>query len=133
MKGQWFLISAVIASSAFLALSLFFKDYFVLDTSSPAKINNDLYLYSISGQLDNIVSTSITNDPPRCINLTTGIDEFKTLTERTLAPKGLFVFLNYTVLDCTTNNIVAFDILVASHDEVIYNFTTLRNSSQVIG
>lgn len=132
-KGQWFLISAVIASGAFLALSFFFKDYFVLEASFPARNSHDAYLYSLAQQLDNIVGTAVTNDPPRCINLTTRLDELKVLAERALAPKGLFVFLNYTVLDCAASNIVAFDLLVASHDEVIYNFTTLKNYSQVIG
>lgn len=132
MKGQWFLISAVVVSGVFLALSLFFKDYFIVDTSSPAKINNDFYFYNINRQLDSIVDKTITNDPPTCINLTTSLDEFKALTERTLAPRGLFLFLNYEILDCDVNNVVAFDVLVASQDKIIYNVSTL-SPNEIIG
>lgn len=132
MKGQWFIISAVIASSVFLTLSLFLKDYFVTDTSSQAGISNDFYLHNIQEQLDRLVATAITDDPPTCINLTTNLNEFRAVAERVLAARGLFLNLNYTIADCSAANDVKFNIIIASQEAVVYNFTT-HKVSDIIG
>ena len=44
-KGQWFFISAVIASGIFLSISVIFKDYFAVD-SSAALSDEDFYFSS---------------------------------------------------------------------------------------
>ena len=40
-KGQWFIISAVIATGAFLSISLVLKDFFVVDASNDARTRED--------------------------------------------------------------------------------------------
>lgn len=132
MKGQWFIISAVIASSTFLGISFLLKDYFVVDASSPAQVNNDFYFYSASEQLNNIIKNTVTDDPPACINLTTNLNELKTIAEHELARRGLFMFMTYTIRDCSTTNIVDINLLVASQNEIIYNLSTTK-ASNIIG
>lgn len=131
-KGQWFLISAVIASSAFLGISLLVKDYFAVDTSSAAKINNGFYFQSISQQLDNILKNTVVNDSPVCINLTTNLDEFRAVAEKAMAAKGLFFDMNYTIKNCSSKK-VNFNFLLASQSETLYNFSTAKSASEVIG
>ena len=130
MKGQWFIISAVIASSAFLGLSFLLKDYFVVDSSSSAAVSNDFYFNSIREQLDSIITNTVVSG--NCINLTTNLNEFKTVTEKTLGTKGLFFYLDYNIKDCPTKA-VDFNFMVASQDQVIYNFTTKKTPSEIIG
>ena len=131
MKGQWFIISAVVASSIFLGISMLLKDYFVVDSSIPATINNDYYFYNINSGLDSIVANTPTS-PGDCLNLTTRLDEFRTLTEQEMSARGVLLSLEYAVIQCGPNK-VNFDILIASNREVIYNFTTRKNASEIIG
>ncbi len=131
MKGQWFIISAVVASSVFLGISLLLKDYFVVDSSAAVTVNNDHYFYNINRELDNIVANTHTS-PGNCINLTTSLDGFRTLTQQEMAARGVLLSLEYTIVQCGPNQ-VNFDILMASNDEVIYNFTTRKNASEIIG
>lgn len=131
MKGQWFIISAVIASSIFLGMSFLLKDYFVVDSAATARVSNDFYFGNIEDQLDNIVRNSITNST-NCVNLTTNLDEFKALAEKDLASRGFYSKIEYKVIQCAPNA-VKFDFIVASHDEIIYNFTTRQNASELIG
>jgi len=131
MKGQWFIISAVIASSIFLGISFLLKDYFIVNSAVTARSNNDFYLNSIEEQLNNIVRNTVTNRT-NCINLTANLDEFRTMAERNLASKGVFAKIEYAIVQCAPN-IVRFNFIVASEDQVVYNFTTRRNVSEFIG
>ncbi len=130
MKGQWFIISAVVASSVFLGISLLLRDYFVIDSSASATINNDHYFYNINRELDNVVANTPTS-PGNCINLTTNLDGFRTLTQQGMAARGILLSLEYVIVQCSPNR-VNFDILMASNDEVIYNFTTRKDASEII-
>ncbi|MBI2076168.1 MAG: hypothetical protein HYT72_02890 [Candidatus Aenigmarchaeota archaeon] len=49
-KGQWFFISAVIASGIFLSISVIFKDYFAVE-SSPVLSDEDFYFSSVKDGL----------------------------------------------------------------------------------
>ncbi|MFA4819336.1 MAG: hypothetical protein WC613_00075 [Candidatus Aenigmatarchaeota archaeon] len=132
MKGQWFIISAVIISSVFLGISLLLKDYFVVDPSSPARISNDIYFNSITKQLDNIIKNTVTDDNPTCRNLSTNLKELNATAWNILAPKGIFFYMKYNINDCDVTNNVSLDFLVASQDGLIYNFTTLNSPSQIL-
>jgi hypothetical protein len=131
-KGQWFIISAVIASGVFLGLSMLLKDYFIIDSSSYAMVNNDYYFYNTLDQFRNVVSDTPTY--VSCINLTTNLDEFRAFTQKELAAKGLFVFMNYTVTPpCNNPNTVKLDLLIASENGLLYNFSSYVSPKQVIG
>ena len=131
MKGQWFIISAVVASSVFLGISMLLKDYFVVDSSVSATMNNDHYFYSISNELGNIVANTPTS-PGDCLNLTTRLDEFRALSQQEMAARGILLSLEYSVVQCSPNR-VNFDVLMASNNEVIYNFSTRKSASEIIG
>jgi hypothetical protein len=132
MKGQWFIISAVVASSIFFTVSVLLKDYFVVDSSHEAAISNDYYFYDIVEQFNYIVATTPTN--VSCSNLTARLDELKAVAERTLSPKGMFVFLNYTLPpSCSESNYVSMNLLIASEKEIIYNISSGATPGQIIG
>ncbi|MCX6819126.1 MAG: hypothetical protein NT129_03970, partial [Candidatus Aenigmarchaeota archaeon] len=46
-KGQWFLISTVMVSAAFLAISFLFEEYFAVDNSAMARIADNYYFDDI--------------------------------------------------------------------------------------
>ena len=132
MKGQWFIISAVVASSIFFGISVMMKDYFVLDSSQTAAVNSDYYFYNIQNQFDKIVATTLTN--VSCVNLTTNLNEFKTVAEKSLAGKGYLALLEYTITPpCGSSNIVKMDLLIADSRQMLYNFSTYSNVTQIIG
>ncbi|MBI4174014.1 MAG: hypothetical protein HY517_00070 [Candidatus Aenigmarchaeota archaeon] len=131
MKGQWFIISAVIASSIFLGMSFLLKDYFAVDTAAVGRVNSDFYFGNIENQLDNIVRNSVTS-VANCLNLTTSLDEFIALAERDLASRGYYAKIEYKVVQCSPN-VVNFDFIVASHDSIVHNFTKRENVSELIG
>lgn len=132
MKGQWFIISAVVVSSVFLGISLVLKDYFVVDSSSPVRTTDVFYFKSINEQLDNIIKNTVTDDHPTCVNLSTNLNELNTTTSKTLAAKGIFFYLKYNIKGCDTTNDVDVDLLVASQNGMVYNFTTLSSPSQIL-
>ncbi len=133
MKGQWFIISAVVATSVFLSISVLLEDYFIIDASSQARVSNDFHFYNIMDQFNYIAENTMTNGS--CINLTTRLDELKKLTEDSLGAKGFLVNLEYTINppDCSGSETVDIDLLVASHEQIIFNFTKYNSSQELIG
>ena len=131
MKGQWFIISAVVASSVFLGISLLLKDYFTIDSSTSATIVDDHYFYSVNRELNNIVANTPTS-PGNCLNLTTNLNGFRALTQQEMAERGILLSLEYAIVQCSPT-IVNFDVLMASNDEVVYKFATRKNTSEIIG
>lgn len=137
MRGQWFIISAVVASSIFLGMSFLLKDYFAVNSAETARVNNAFYFNSIQEQLDNVVRNTVTHT--NCMNLTTNLAELKWLAEKELAARGIFARVEYnpSMIVCNTNppteSAVKFDFIVASHDQIIYNFTTRQYPGDFIG
>lgn len=68
MKGQWFLISAVIATGAFLSISLVLKDYFVVDASGQARLREDYLLWDLRDQFESVVSQSSCEEMEKRLN-----------------------------------------------------------------
>ena len=81
MKGQWFLISAVIITGIFLTISFVLKSYYYVDTSKVAVIDEDYYFKNIVEQLKNVVR----NGGEYSIN------EFIFLSEKMMAEKGYYL------------------------------------------
>lgn len=132
MKGQWFIISAVVVSSVFLGISLVLKDYFVVDSSTPVRTSDAFYFQSIEEQIDSIIKNTVTDDHPACINLSTNLNELNATASNVLASKGIFFYLKYNIKSCDATNDVDVDFLVASQNGIIYNFTTLSSPSQIL-
>ena len=53
-KGQWFIISAVIATGAFLSISIIFEDFLILDSSKNVRDNIDFYFGEVKNILNDI-------------------------------------------------------------------------------
>lgn len=111
MKGQWFLISAVVATSAFLAISLLFKGYFVSDATDTAKMNEDYYFHDIRQQFNNVIAQS------DCTNMDRNAREFRVFAEREIGNLGYLLFLNFSI-DCNAKS-YTLGLLIASERMIV--------------
>ncbi|MFC2142912.1 hypothetical protein ACFLQN_00775 [Candidatus Aenigmatarchaeota archaeon] len=107
MKGQWFIISAVVASGAFLAISVLFRGYFILDSNIISQMDEDFYFQNIKQELYRI--EGMQGDCER------NVVEFAEFAKQSMAKKGYYLFVNYTG-SCP----YVFGILLASERAVYY-------------
>ncbi|MBI5060933.1 MAG: hypothetical protein HZB67_01320 [Candidatus Aenigmarchaeota archaeon] len=114
-KGQWFLISAILISSSLLSISIVFKDYFVVDSSDIARMNENAILYDVENQLRKITDGGY--DQPDCIVLKGKIDEFKSFSESSFAERGYLLKINYAV-DCQNKAVFFENTLVTDRMNV---------------
>lgn len=115
MKGQWFLISAVIAVGAFLSISVFFRDYFAIDSSEVARTNEDYHFYNIDKQFDNVVAQS------ECAKLDLNLREFKTFAEKSMAELGYFLYMDHTIKTCSGSFKSVDKKIVLASDKAVIN------------
>jgi hypothetical protein len=113
-------VSAVVISGAFLAISLFFKDYLVVDQSVIPRMDEDFYFHDIKEALNRIVDTE-GFDPPNCNNLKTKLDEFRLFSIEKMSEKGYYLYVTSaaTSVNCGTQT-ANFGILLASSRMVVY-------------
>ncbi len=117
MKGQWFIISAVIATGAFLTISLFLKQFFFVDHLATEKMNEDYYFNNIKEELDNVVKIY------NCSNgeLEKKLEENIVFAKKQVAEMGYYLFINYTIVNCVNDVAdVRFGILLASENMMLY-------------
>lgn len=108
MKGQWFIISAVIASGVFLAISVLFRDYFLVDSSVTASINEDFYFTNIEDQLYSL--KNLDNGCAIPAEYEQNYREFREFLTQKTAAMGYFLYINKTS-SCPDP---AFSIMLAS-------------------
>lgn len=113
MKGQWFIVSAVMATGVFLVISMLFRSYTVIDTSESARVSEDYYFNNVKEQFGAVVTAS------DCTNMDTNLREYRAFAEREINSLGYRLFLNYTINDCATQQ-VTMGLLVASNRFLIY-------------
>ncbi len=113
LKGQWFLISAVIASGAFLAISLLFNNYFVVDVSEPALIEEDYYFSMVKGGMNRTIWLSNCTINGGITNMERNLRAFSEFSKDELAKVGYFLHVEYTINDCAAKR-VNYGILLAS-------------------
>ena len=99
MKGQWFIVSAVIATTALAVISGMFRDYFVVDASSIARYNEDYYLDNVESVLQRTIALS------PCDGLQVNIEEFLAFSESSLAELGYLLNADYTINNCGTHDV----------------------------
>jgi hypothetical protein len=124
MKGQWFLISAVIAAGAFLTISVIFRSYFFADSSSIAKMDEDYYYWNLKAQLNKVLIIS------DCTNMEKNVNEAVYFFRQNMAEKGYMLYVNYSSIDCSGKKINNLGIVLASERMVIRENA---NVSRVIG
>jgi len=88
-KGQWFLISAVIVTGAFLSISLVLKDYFVIDASGQASGREDVYLWNIKDQFAQVVEQS------SCDEMGNNLNSYITFVRNRMSESGYLVYIEY--------------------------------------
>lgn len=121
-KGQWFIISAVMVSAAFLVISSFLATYSEVDSSRSATINEDFIYKNVREQFQRVV----TNSP--CENLSTNLREFKYFAEKTVGEMGYLLVINYTEPACPSKY-VEMGLLIGSDKMIVYEGL---NASEVI-
>ena len=112
MKGQWFLISAVVAVGAFLSISVFFRDYFAVDSSSTARINEEMYFSELNEQFDTVVQQS------GCADMDSNLKEFESFSAKKMSEIGYFLYMNHEIKNCASK-IVTKQIVLASDRAVL--------------
>jgi len=85
MKGQWFIVSAVIASSGFLAISTLFSSYFIIDNSQIPRINEDFLFLNIQEELNRTIDYS-TSD-----NIERNVKEFVEFSKNKMSEIGYYL------------------------------------------
>ncbi|MEM7819672.1 MAG: hypothetical protein QXD48_02480 [Candidatus Aenigmatarchaeota archaeon] len=112
-KGQWFIISAIMVSAAFLIISIFFKGYYGIDTSRPTKLSEDYYFMNIKEQFNKVVQDS------NCTNMDKNLKEFKYFSEKVMGELGYFLYINYSIISCPPKNI-RMGMLLASDKMILH-------------
>jgi len=85
-KGQWFIISAVIASAAFLSISTLFKSYYMIDSTEVMKYNEDFLFNNIKRELNKTVDYSKSLE-----ELENNIKEFIAFVEQEMSKRGYYL------------------------------------------
>ena len=106
------MISAVVATSAFLAISFLFKGYFVSDATDVAKMNEDYYFQNIRQQFSNVIAQS------DCTDMDRNAREFRVFAEREIGNLGYLLFLNFSIDSCSTKS-YTLGLLLASERMVV--------------
>jgi len=97
MKGQWFLISAIIASSIFLTISFSLKSFFSVDTSASALYDEHYYFFDIKDNVNKIKDNSGCNAQNNGLTEEeNNLREYLSLTKESMAEKGYLFFGNVT-------------------------------------
>ncbi len=109
-KGQWFIISAVIASGVFLSISVLFRSFFSIDASDVAMLDQDVLLSSMKdGWLK-----AIEESEPECRQLQRNLDEFKHFNMDKMSEKGYIADIKYGIRDCNEKAVDTHLLLVSS-------------------
>ena len=93
-KGQWFLLSAVVATGAFLVISGVFSTYSSIDPSVIARSNENFHFSQIRNQFQNVVSGS------QCADLDANLREFTAMARKEMAEHGYLLYINYSLSGC---------------------------------
>jgi len=88
-KGQWFLISTVVAVGALLSVSLVMKDFFAVDASTTSRSREGFYEWDLKEQFENIVNQS------SCADMQKNLDDFISFSRARLWESGYLVYIEY--------------------------------------
>jgi hypothetical protein len=90
-KGQWFLLSAVIASATFLTISIMFKGYFSMDSSRIANIDDDFFFGNVVKELNSSMKYSSDPDEVR-----KDVEDFAEYAKEKALERGCFLVIRNT-------------------------------------
>lgn len=118
-KGQWFILSAVIVSGAFLTISVLFRSFFSVDTSDIAMLDHDVLLSSIKDGMRKTIEES----EPLCGILERNLDEFKYFSMEKMSEKGYILDIRYDITDCAAKQVDTHLILLSSSSMEVWEGT----------
>lgn len=96
-KGQWFLISAIMATGVFLVISGLFKTYLAQDSSPGVRANEDYFFDNIKGQFNEVKKSS-------CADIDKNLRDFRSFVTREMASHGYLFYMNYSSTGCSISN-----------------------------
>ncbi|MBI2578244.1 MAG: hypothetical protein HYW26_00885 [Candidatus Aenigmarchaeota archaeon] len=96
MKGQWFIISAVVITSFFVVLSGLLRDYSAIDFLPTGTSSEAFYFENVKTVLENSVSSS----PPDCAGIEKNLSEAIYYTKRKMASLGYIEDVSFSAADC---------------------------------
>lgn len=96
MKGQWFIISAVVITSFFVVLSGLLRDYSAIDFLPTGTSSEAFYFENVKLMLKNSVTTS----PPDCGSIEKNLTETIYYTTRKMASLGYIEDASFSAVDC---------------------------------
>lgn len=111
-KGQWFIISAVMISGVFLAISSMMRISFGVDASDVGRRNEYFYFSNILEQQGNVEAKCAMGG-----DFTRDMAEFERFSRMFAESRGYFFFMNYTIDGCDARSL---GLMVASEDGVFY-------------
>jgi hypothetical protein len=110
-KAQWFIVSAVIITTSLVSISVIFKNYFLMDNSDIAKLNEDYLALDLENQFNKIIGDN-GYDQPSCAVLTSKINDFIVFYQQAVAERGRLLKVTYNI-NCAGRT-TTFNVVVAS-------------------
>lgn len=84
MKGQWFIVSAVVVTTFFVAISGLLRDYFIADFAPAVTATEDFYFENVKQGMTDAVRAS----PPDCAGIDKNLAEFIEFSRKNMAEFG---------------------------------------------
>ncbi len=88
MRGQWFVIAAIITSATLLAISQILASYLIVDLSFVGRLKEDVIFYSLVEELNKTIEKCMTSG-----NCMKRIEEFSYVASRELGGRGYYFHL----------------------------------------
>ncbi|MDI6721036.1 MAG: hypothetical protein QMD85_01505 [Candidatus Aenigmarchaeota archaeon] len=120
VKGQWFIISAVIISSVFLMISSMLRVSADIDASVLGRRSEIFYFENVKEQVKN-VEAGWKDDNRDCVAEADArerdMKEFEYFSRQAVESRGYFFFMNYTINECLVESM---GLMIASQDATFY-------------
>ncbi|MBI4896101.1 MAG: hypothetical protein HY832_00965 [Candidatus Aenigmarchaeota archaeon] len=93
-KGQWFLISAVFVTSAFLAMSIVLRGSLITGSADEAGKNEQYYFYTIMNQFDQLLANA--NEKGLCGTVDIAMQELRAAAIAQMEERGYKLIIDLT-------------------------------------
>ena len=112
-KGQWFIISAVMISGVFLAISSMMRISFDVDASDVGRRNEYFYFNNMLEQQASIEAKCTPGEG----DFARDMKEFEHFSRLFAESRGYFFFMNYTIDGCDARSL---GLMIASEKGMFY-------------
>ncbi len=112
MRGQWYIVAAVLFSFSLLTLFNIFNSYSRIDYTSVLKNDEDLIFPNLVEELNKTVENS-----ENIKNLNADVGDLLEMAENSLSGKGYFINYNFTVV----SNRVDYNLTIGGINMLVKN------------